>query len=315
MGARAVVPHLGRHLRAAGTGVRRALGVASAALLVTAVLVAAGVVAPGLVDPGAGASTGGTYLALGDSVAFGYRPAGERPAPDYHDPASFVGYPELVGRRLGLSVTNASCPGETVASMISASQPSNGCENTNGKGGGFRTHFPLHVSYRGSQLAYAVRYLGSHHHVRLITIDIGLNDVEVCHAITADGCASPAERTSLVSEVGQGLLRIYRTLRAAGYSGPIVALTYYTSDYDDPADVAITRDLDKVISQATVAAGGSVADGYGVFERASSAHGGLPCAARLIIRLPNGTCDEHPTPVGQADLADAVIATFRLQTT
>jgi lysophospholipase L1-like esterase len=307
MGARSIVRHLGT----GGIAVRRAVGLVSGALLVTAVLVAVGVVAPG-----AGASSSaGTYLALGDSVAFGYRPAGERPAPDYHDPDSFVGYPELVGRRLDLEVTNASCPGETVASLISASQPSNGCENTNGTGGGFRTHFPLHVSYRGSQLAYAESYLASHHHVRLITIDIGLNDVEVCHATTSDGCASAAERTSLVSEVGEGLLRIYRTLRTtAGYSGPIVALTYYTSDYRNPADVAVTRDLDQVITRATRAGGGSVADGYGTFERASAGHGGSACAAGLIIRLPNGTCDEHPTPVGQAALATTIIGTFQLHT-
>jgi hypothetical protein len=36
----------------------------------------------------------GTYLALGDSVAFGYVPPDAVPAPNYFDPSSFVGYPE-----------------------------------------------------------------------------------------------------------------------------------------------------------------------------------------------------------------------------
>jgi hypothetical protein len=33
------------------------------------------------------------YLALGDSVAFGYVPPNAVPAPNYNNPRSFVGYP------------------------------------------------------------------------------------------------------------------------------------------------------------------------------------------------------------------------------
>jgi hypothetical protein len=50
---------------------------------------------------------GGTYLALGDSVPFGYiddNPGG------YQDEDAFVGYPELVGEDRGLEVVNATCP-------------------------------------------------------------------------------------------------------------------------------------------------------------------------------------------------------------
>src|SRR3712207_6770089 len=68
-----------------------------------------------------------TYLALGDSVPFGYR--GGEPPEAYQDAADFVGYPELVGEELGLEVLNASCPGETTASFLDAAAPSNGCGN------------------------------------------------------------------------------------------------------------------------------------------------------------------------------------------
>jgi hypothetical protein len=40
---------------------------------------------------------GSRYLALGDSVTFGYQEDGVVPTPDYHDASSFVGYPELIG--------------------------------------------------------------------------------------------------------------------------------------------------------------------------------------------------------------------------
>ena len=58
---------------------------------------------------------GGSYLALGDSVPFGFRGglAGE-----YRDATNFVGYPEMVGADLGLDVINATCPGETTASLL-----------------------------------------------------------------------------------------------------------------------------------------------------------------------------------------------------
>jgi lysophospholipase L1-like esterase len=54
---------------------------------------------------------GSRYLALGDSVVFGYEEPQVVPAPNYHNPASFLGYPELVGAALHLKVANASCPG------------------------------------------------------------------------------------------------------------------------------------------------------------------------------------------------------------
>ncbi len=135
------------------------------------------------------------YLALGDSIAFGYRPSSVTPAGDYRHPADFIGYPEDIARTLGLDLVNASCPGETTASMIEEAAPSNGCE-TNARGApGYRSFEPLHVSYAGSQLGYAVRYLRLHPDTRLVTIDIGVNDLLRCQGTTSDHCAG-AGRTS-----------------------------------------------------------------------------------------------------------------------
>ena len=55
------------------------------------------------------------YLALGDSIAFGYRPA---PWADYRRAANFAAYPEDLAAALKLNLVNAACPGETSASMI-----------------------------------------------------------------------------------------------------------------------------------------------------------------------------------------------------
>jgi lysophospholipase L1-like esterase len=263
-------------------------------------------------DPKTGA-TGGIYLALGDSLAFGYRPAGARPAPDYHDPASFVGYPEIVGAALKLRVVNASCPGETIASMISTTAPSYGCESTARQPGGYRTAFPLHIRYSGSQLAFAVGYLEHHRdQVRLVTIDIGANDVGVCVAITVDKCGSTTDQRSLEYEIGSGLEQIYRSIRdTAGYHGRIVAVTYYPDNFNIHAEVQIAQALNRIVVDVTGPFGGRIADGYSVFEKASRAAGGNPCDAGLLVALPGGSCDQHPSARGQRLLASAVEAAVR----
>jgi hypothetical protein len=100
--------------------------------------------------------------------AWGGNPSGRLPVP-----SDFVGYPEDLGTDLGLKVVNAACPGETTASMINMNGPSNGCQHSDSGGPGFRDLAPLHVSYQGSQLAFAVSYLKQHPGTKLVTIDIG----------------------------------------------------------------------------------------------------------------------------------------------
>jgi lysophospholipase L1-like esterase len=246
----------------------------------------------------------GTYLALGDSVAFGYQPPNATPPPNYLDAASFVGYPELAGQSLRYSVVNASCPGETTVSMIAAGGISNGCENILGVPGGYRTAFPLHVKYSGTQLQFAVHYLTTHPSTSLVSIDIGANDAFVCEETTKDGCMS--EFPALLAQIKTNLEIIYAALRyEAGYKGPIVALTYYSTTYTVPLMVAEVRALNKTIASATKQYGGLIANGFVAFERASKPFGGNPCTAGLLIPVPGG-CNIHPSPEGALLLAAAV---------
>jgi lysophospholipase L1-like esterase len=282
---------------------------AAVVVLGLAVGVAAGLMSalPASATPATGSASHGTYLALGDSVAFGYVPPQAVPAPNYFDPRSFVGYPEDVARALHTRVSNASCPGETTASMLVPGAPSNGCENSPGSSIGYRTEYPLHVQYRGTQMQYALKYLAMHRHTRLVTINIGANDVFLCQETTADGCASTAEFQAVLNEIGANLTTIYTLIRdVAHYHGLLVALTYYSVSYSDPAQVAGTEALDSVIASVTEKFGGKVADGFTAFEGPSAAFGGSPCAAGLLIKLPDGTCNVHPSPAGHLLLAQAI---------
>jgi lysophospholipase L1-like esterase len=228
------------------------------------------------------------------------------PAPNYSDPRSFVGYPEDVARALHLPVSNASCPGETTASFLVPGAASNGCENSPGSSVGYRTEYPLHVQYRGTQMQYALRYLAVHRDTRLVTIDIGANDVFLCEETTTDGCTSTAELAAVLQEIAANLTAIYTQIRdVAHYHGLLVALTYYSLSYA-PGQVAGTEALDSVIASVTEKFGGKVADGFAAFEGPSAAFGGSACAAGLLIKLPDGTCNIHPSPAGHLLLAQAI---------
>jgi lysophospholipase L1-like esterase len=277
----------------------------TAAVLVLAVALAFGAGAAAA-KPVNGSAKNGTYLALGDSVAFGFVPSNAVPAPNYLDPHSFLGYPEFLAQQLDEHVANASCPGETSTNMLVAGTPSNGCENSPGSPVGYRTLFPLHVGYDGTQMQYAVHYLEAHKHTNLVTIDIGANDAFLCQETTPDQCTGAdlfGVRDQLIANLGT----IFHQLRdVAGYQGRIVALSYYSLSYTDPASIAVSLFLNGAIASAAAANGVIVADGFGAFQGPSAATGGDPCAAGLLIKLPDGTCNIHPSPAGHKLLAAAI---------
>lgn len=243
--------------------------------------------------PSSASVEGHTYLALGDSVAFGYNPllvpglAG--------DPHVFVGYPEIVASTLGMQDVNASCPGETSGGFISLT---NGADY---KCLGYRAAFPLHVDYTTSQLDYAISYLRAHHDVRLITMDIGANDVFKA------GCTTAACFGAVFAGIEANLRFIYGQIRnVAHYHHDLVTLTYYSLSYD-PTTAAGTEALNAPIIAATLAFGGKVASGFDAFKGPALAAGGSSCAAGLLIVLAPGVCDVHPTPLGRDLLAGAVV--------
>lgn len=279
--------------------------------VICAVVVAAIVMATGggvaSARPAASPLTHGAYLALGDSIAFGYVPPQAIPAPNYYNANSFHGYPEFLGSHLKDRVWNASCPGETTASLLTAGAQSNGCENSLGSPVGYRNFYPLHLNYQGTQMAYALHFLTTHKKtMRLVTIDIGANDAFLCQESTNDGCVS--ELPGVLTTIETNLATMFADLRGTGYAGPIVVLTYYSLNYSDPQQVVLTGYLDQAIAAVTTASGGIVADGFNAFKGPSMAFGGDPCAAGLLIPLPAGGCNIHPSAAGQKLLARTIAA-------
>jgi len=245
------------------------------------------------------------YLALGDSVTFGYREGNTKPPPNYLDAKSFVGYPEDVGAALGMRVANASCPGETSASLIVENVQSNGCENSPGGGPGYRMFFPLHVRYSATQLQFAVQFLRSHPTTRVVSLMIGANDAFLCEETTKDGCKS--ELAGVLRQISDNVADILTVVRhEAKYTGKIIILNYYSLDYaialDDAESILLNLAMDRGAKPFNV----HIADGYAAFKAAALHSGGNTCKAGLLTQLTGGGCGVHPSAAGQAVLALAV---------
>lgn len=258
---------------------------------------------------------GSRYLALGDSVTFGYQEDGVVPTPDYHDATSFVGYPELIGRALHLKVANAACSGETSSSLLDPGAQSNGCENSPGSPhSGYRTAYPLHVSYTGSQADFAVSYLTAHKDVRLVTLMIGVNDFFVCQETTADACGSPTEQAAVGDRVTANVKSILSAVRrTAHYRGQLAIVNYYSLNYASAGSNAQSRLLNRVQDAAAKPFHVVIANGFGEWQRATARFAGKPCVAGLLTQLAMpGRCGIHPSYAGQALLAHALEKVIRL---
>src|SRR5215217_7302455 len=112
------------------------------------------------------------YLALGDSLAFGYQFQTFNQHYPAEPPAAFAtGYVDVLGGMLqqikpGIETVNLGCPVETTATFIAG-----GCFYT-------ASGFALHTAYPGPQLAAALAFLGAHPgQVSPITLNLGTNDL------------------------------------------------------------------------------------------------------------------------------------------
>lgn len=230
------------------------------------------------------------YLALGDSVAFGFNPLVDLKTTEVR------GYPELLAAKRGLEITNLACPGEASGGFVSTTGADNHCREN-------RQQYPLHVAYEGTQLTAAVEYLRASPATQLVTIDLGANDVFLLdHVCSRDLTCILTNLVATMGNYERNLDFIFAQLRSV-YDGPLVALTIYNPyPADSTAQYAIEK-IDTMLGEKIAEHGGIVADGMTTF--AAAGHGD-PCKAGLLIALPDGTCDVHPTAAGARVLADAV---------
>jgi lysophospholipase L1-like esterase len=254
------------------------------------------------------------YLALGDSLAFGYNPL-VQPA----NLNQYVGYPRIIAGLVGVGLANASCPGETTSTFIGTSTafyPPFNCVT-------MQQQNQLYVSYNGApnQLAYAVQFLTANPNTKLVTIDIGVNDLALLELnCSTQFAGNPTAITNCelsglpgtLTTIGQNLSTIFAGLRGTGYKGLIVALDGFPSNYNDAVEVGGITAFNTLVSQVAAPYGVTMADLYVPFQNASTAFGGDTCAAGLLITLSPGTCDTHPDVAGQTLISSVVLQTIEV---
>lgn len=243
-----------------------------------------------------------TYLALGDSIAFGYDPTVTAPSP-----SKYTGYPEIIAAAEHLlqpaKEVNASCPGQTSGSFLIGG-PDNGCQ-------AFKDTIGLHTMYSGTQANFAVSQLAGNKHIDLVTLSIGGNDLlllqQACStAPSFEACVANGLPATLQT-YGANLAQILTAIRLqADYTGTLVLVKYFAPN-TDPLFIQAVAALNQVMSDVGSQFGVKFADGFTAFQLASVFYQGDPCAAGLLVRLSATTCDVHPSRTGQTILAATVL--------
>ncbi|HVR04789.1 MAG TPA: SGNH/GDSL hydrolase family protein [Solirubrobacteraceae bacterium] len=251
-----------------------------------------------------------TYLALGDSLAFGYSEARFKEHEGNENPAYFeTGYVDDFGDVLkifepGLQIVNDGCPGETTESLIKGP-----CL--------YQLAYPLHHPYAAgpasAQLTDALSYLHEHPGaVNPITIDIGANDAlglieTICKRELACILAGvPA----LFAHVGANLGLILGDLRAAAPQAQIIVLGLYNPFGETlPGGDELTAKLNEVMAGDAAAVGARFADPLPVFNPPGALEAPTIC---LLTNMCTPLQDIHPTDLGYAVLAGLILHQYIL---
>jgi hypothetical protein len=270
-----------------------------AGAVVMGLVVVVGSVSGGVASASRANVVGGGYLALGDSIAFGYSPLLEDP----WIPERFVGYPEVIAQRTGLTTTNLSCPGQTAQALISRTALDNGCfdflDFAHDAG-----IVVLHTEYEGTQLEAALDAVRSGTPPSLISIQAGSNEVVKCLFDLPDYYSDPEQcLDEEIPNVTESLRQVATQLRAAGFGGRVVLAGYHLYPSVEPQMARLNRAIARAAHLPHVA----FADIAGPFERYARRHNGDLCSTGLLIALPDGSCDIHQSRIGQDLYADAVL--------
>jgi lysophospholipase L1-like esterase len=280
--------------------------------------------------PAAGAvKVGSTYLALGDSLAYGYHAAQFAEEFPNVNPETFdEGYVndfDQVVKLFNPNVTliNDGCPGEGTETMIHGSPAAGFC------GGEDAPPFPyifLHHPYSTrTQLQDALKILHENPNVSPITLDIGANDL--LH-FTATSCGFPAANTCTEAQFGAEIVHIATNtafilgqLRAAAPHAQIVLVGLYNPFPAFPSEGGdkITTGLNQAFEAVAASVPGtSFANPEPLFNPSTVLHTpettDLPTICTFTAMCPGGkfspSGDIHPTKLGYQVMGGVVSFQF-----
>lgn len=227
------------------------------------------------------------YLALGDSLAFGYQPDF-----DYDDGYVNVFYSDLQAHGVS-AVANLGCPGESSTTMIK---------------GGCPVPLLRKFPYLGSQLSAALSYLSQHAgEVSPVTLDIGSNDI--LSDINMNTCAiNTAKFTNDVAMLDANLTqtilpKLHNALMVHGkLTGDLIVTNYYDPYQNQcPNTVAYMQAFNQHVARDV--------SGYAALADVFDAFGGAKTPNPTICKYTwqcSAFRNVHATDAGYSVIASAI---------
>ncbi len=265
-----------------------------AAICVAVITLVAGAL-PAAAAPGQYQAPRQFYLALGDSLAYGYEQAKDTAGATQQ--TFNTGYVDdfaaaIHTLRPDVGVTNYGCPGETTSSYLS------GCA--------WHAVFgrPLHSDYSTSQEVAALAFLHSHPgQVSPITIDLGANDaLGVVNGCRFDSACIAQTFPGVLQTIGANLSLTLAHLRAAAPRSEIIVMLYYNPVYVvAPTTDLLLAQLNGVIASAAAPYGVRLANAFAVINQNPTfpSEGAAVCALTGMCSPPPGG-DIHANDLGYA---------------
>jgi lysophospholipase L1-like esterase len=229
------------------------------------------------------------YLALGDSMAYGYQPG--KAAPGARASTFDKGYVTLLAARLRtlaakLEVVDYGCPGESTETFRRGGCP------------GLRDGFELHDTFHGSQLGAAEAFLRAHRG-QVSPITITLWGAELA-PLSGLGKRAPRAIASFETRFAAILAR----LRAAAPTAEIIVSGAWNPEADRlPQVEALYRSVDAAIARAASASRARVANMFTALNGRGNAKAQQARLCSLTFYCAKG--DPHPTDAGYRAMADA----------
>jgi lysophospholipase L1-like esterase len=231
------------------------------------------------------------YLALGDSMAYGFQLTKKPGA----SPALFhTGYVDVFAARLRtlspkIQVVNYGCPGESTVTFVGGSCP------------GLADGFKLHDPFRGPQLEAVKSFLRAHPgQVSPITLTLWGGDLA---PLSAKGKRAP----KAIAAFGSRFAAILKQLRAAAPAAEIIVSGAWDPEADRLAQTeSLYRSVDWAIERAAAASRVRVANMFAALNGPGNVERQKARLCTLTFFCSKG--DPHPTNAGYRAMANAFFA-------
>lgn len=228
------------------------------------------------------------YLALGDSIAYGFQPTKANAT----RASAFRGYVEAFAARLQklspqIEIVNYSCPGESTVTFARGRCPT-------------LPGVKLHHTYRGPQLKAALTFLRAHPR-QVSPITLTLWGAELA-PLSAKGNRAPAAIASFAPRFAD----VLRQLRAAAPNAVIIVTGAWNPEANGLAQTTpLYRSVDAAIRRAATGSRARVANMFATFNGPGNVRAKKARLCRLTFACKN---DPHPNDAGYRAMADAFMA-------